>query len=270
MRYRISDLSQMAGISSQTLRRYEEQGIIRSIRDEPNGYRYYRPHDLAAIMRVRMYRGYGFSLHEIERLFQDNLPGTVALFEARIKGLEWEKLFLERRTACAKKQLSDLQDLPNRVGTYTEVVLPPMYGLLYRKNQDMSRDSGLRKAVAQWAEFSPLVQPLLLIDRQDFLDERDRYASGLCIRQEDAQFCGLKPDKYSVKIDGGRCLHTVIRATGSLSFAAEGYLDIFREELVRRGLTLRGDMISSTLLATYTPEGELCHFQRVYLPILSV
>lgn len=61
---RIGNLAQAAGVSCDTLRFYEKQGLIRSTRAE-NGYRTYAPETAQLVGYIRTAQKLGFSLAEI-------------------------------------------------------------------------------------------------------------------------------------------------------------------------------------------------------------
>ena len=61
---RIGTLAEAAGVSCDTLRFYEKQGLIRSSRAE-NGYRQYAPETAQLVIYIRTAQKLGFSLGEI-------------------------------------------------------------------------------------------------------------------------------------------------------------------------------------------------------------
>lgn len=61
---RIGNLAQAAGVSCDTLRFYEKQGLIRSTR-AGNGYRLYAPETAQLVTYIRTAQKLGFSLVEI-------------------------------------------------------------------------------------------------------------------------------------------------------------------------------------------------------------
>ena len=64
--YLIGDMSEIVGISRDTLRFYEKKGIIKS-RKKENGYRYYLEEDILRLMFIVYRRKMNQSLEEIER-----------------------------------------------------------------------------------------------------------------------------------------------------------------------------------------------------------
>ena len=63
--YLIGDMSEIVGISRDTLRFYEKKGIIKA-RKKENGYRYYLEEDLFRLMVILYKRKMNDSLEEIE------------------------------------------------------------------------------------------------------------------------------------------------------------------------------------------------------------
>ena len=63
--YLIGDMSEIVGISRDTLRFYEKKGIIKS-RKKENGYRYYLEEDILRLMFIVYRRKMNQSLEEIE------------------------------------------------------------------------------------------------------------------------------------------------------------------------------------------------------------
>lgn len=76
MTYKIGEVAKLLGISSETVRYYEREGVIQSQKiDQESGYRYYEALDINALMRVRMYRNYGFTLQEAKEMLNTCTAG---------------------------------------------------------------------------------------------------------------------------------------------------------------------------------------------------
>lgn len=67
MKYKISELAKLLGVSTNTVRRYEDMGYISAVRDENSGYRYYNDDDIFSVMNAKMHVKYGFSHEQIAR-----------------------------------------------------------------------------------------------------------------------------------------------------------------------------------------------------------
>lgn len=77
---RIGDFSALSQVPIKTLRYWDEYGLLRPARVDPDtGYRYYAAHQLAQLHRILALKGLGFSLEEVARV----LDATVTAAELR-------------------------------------------------------------------------------------------------------------------------------------------------------------------------------------------
>ena len=68
-RYKIGQIAKLSGLSHRTMRYYEEMGLLLSKRTK-GGQRTYSEQDLVYLKRIVELKGLGFSLSEIERIFE--------------------------------------------------------------------------------------------------------------------------------------------------------------------------------------------------------
>jgi DNA-binding transcriptional MerR regulator len=61
---KIGELSQITGVSIRSLRYYEKQGLITSMR-QPNGYREYTPLTIETVETVKLYLNLGLTTEQI-------------------------------------------------------------------------------------------------------------------------------------------------------------------------------------------------------------
>jgi DNA-binding transcriptional MerR regulator len=108
---RIGALAQEAGVSSDTLRFYEKQGLIRSQRSE-NGYRVFAPETAQLVIYIRTANRLGFTLAEIS----GSMLGIwgAADPDAAVAALLMEKIRLIDERIADMQRLR--QDLAERVG----------------------------------------------------------------------------------------------------------------------------------------------------------
>lgn len=88
---RIGDLSKFSRVSVKTLRYYDEMGLLKPVKvDRFTGYRYYDFEQLPRLYRILALKDLGFSLEEIGRLIESDLPveqmrGMLKLRQAEIR-----------------------------------------------------------------------------------------------------------------------------------------------------------------------------------------
>src|SRR5438105_14016767 len=94
-RYRIGEIAEAAGVSTRTLRYYEELDLLSPSGHSPGGARRYSDADLARVLRIReLQQLVGFNLDEIR---------TIVAAEARLEELRTE--FRTGRSPSRDRQL---------------------------------------------------------------------------------------------------------------------------------------------------------------------
>src|SRR4051794_40939214 len=94
-RYRIGEIAEAAGVSTRTLRYYEELGLVSPSGHSPGGARRYSDADLARVLRIReLQQLVGFNLDEIR---------TIVAAEDRLEELRTE--FRSGHSPQREKQL---------------------------------------------------------------------------------------------------------------------------------------------------------------------
>lgn len=77
----IGEFSKKTGISKRMIRFLDDKKILEPIRcDDQNGYRYYEESQIQTAMNIRILQEYGFSLREIQKIF-DECPTGVEFLE---------------------------------------------------------------------------------------------------------------------------------------------------------------------------------------------
>ena len=80
---RISDVARACGVSADTIRWYEKQGVLGPVRRERNGYRVYGAETIERVRVVRRAIAVGFSVAELARLFRQRAAGRPPCREVR-------------------------------------------------------------------------------------------------------------------------------------------------------------------------------------------
>ncbi|HEY2420837.1 MAG TPA: MerR family transcriptional regulator [Neobacillus sp.] len=92
MEYTVQKLGKLAGISTRTLRYYDEIGILKPARINSSGYRIYGQAEVDRLQQILFYRELGVSLDSIKNIVTaPSFDGAIALKEHREKLLEKRK-----------------------------------------------------------------------------------------------------------------------------------------------------------------------------------
>lgn len=109
--YTISDLAQEFGVTTRTLRHYEDQGLVTPAREGIN--RIYSHRDRVRLKLALRGKRLGFSLSEIRELFQ-----LYDLANDERRQLEEFAVKLERRRAQLEQQREDVEIMLNEINFF--------------------------------------------------------------------------------------------------------------------------------------------------------
>ena len=99
---KIGEFARICGTSTQTIRYYDQEGILRAdYVDWESGYRYYKPEKLTVYRKIMEYKDAGFTLEEIKQLLSASY-GQEALFKEKAQELEAEEAIIRTRKAKLK------------------------------------------------------------------------------------------------------------------------------------------------------------------------
>jgi DNA-binding transcriptional MerR regulator len=85
---RIGELARLAGVTSRTIRHYEQEGLLRPPRRNASGYRLYPPTTLLEVAEIRRLRAVGLSVAEIASLRRTGDADQRVALIARLRDLE--------------------------------------------------------------------------------------------------------------------------------------------------------------------------------------
>ena len=100
---RIGEFSRLAQVSADTLRYYDECGLLRPTHtDRANGYRYYAVGQLPRLNRILALKDLGFSLDQIARVLDDGLPPAEIRGMLRLKQADVQQVVASEQARLAR------------------------------------------------------------------------------------------------------------------------------------------------------------------------
>lgn len=88
MEYSIKEVSEIAGISTRTLRYYDQIGLLSSNRENYNNYRVYKQEDIDLLQQILLYKELGFKLHEIKKLLTSYDYDPIIIMQNHLNNLK--------------------------------------------------------------------------------------------------------------------------------------------------------------------------------------
>lgn len=96
MEYTIQKLAKLAGISTRTLRYYDEIGLLRPSRISSSGYRIYGKNEVDMLQHILFYKEMGLELSKIKEAVLDPKFDRVSVLKTHLDRLEEKKRQIER------------------------------------------------------------------------------------------------------------------------------------------------------------------------------
>lgn len=171
MEYTVQKLGKLAGVSTRTLRYYNEIGLLEPARKNSSGYRIYGQAEVDKLQQILFYRELGVDLEKIKRIVNDpSFDGPLALKQHRQQLLEKRRQldFLitnVENTISAVEGKSQMKDTEKFKGFKQQLIddNEKQYGEEIRGKYgdatvDQSNAKMLNMSEAKYAEFKRLEQ----------------------------------------------------------------------------------------------------------------
>ena len=109
MEYSIKELSKLAGVSTRTLRYYDQIDLLKPAHITEAGYRYYGQEEVAILQQILFYRERGFELKTIQKIIYDSHFDMLTAMEEHLLELEKQKASTESLIQTVKKTISHMK-----------------------------------------------------------------------------------------------------------------------------------------------------------------
>ncbi len=106
MEYYIKNLSKISGVSTRTLRYYDEIGLLKPIRINSSNYRIYGQEEVDKLQQIMFYKELDIPLEDIKKIFEDNNFSSLKALESHLEDLVEKKNRLEGLISSVKKTIS--------------------------------------------------------------------------------------------------------------------------------------------------------------------
>lgn len=234
-RYHTKEVSRNLGFTRETLRYYEELGLIRPQRGENGQYREFDFFDISRLMAIDFYKKRGFSPLEIKKLMQ--LPDT----ESYSVSMKQQTEALQNTILSLQEMLERLREaqifLDNNDGQMGSFSVKNMPRYCVRETLD---------AVSHFEEYQDKVLRHLNLEREDVLsnmvrkvvfDENGYKGSEICLVKPAQEDC---PDGDRSLLETGRCLYTAFAADNQDNSVMKSMFILCHEWAAEHGETFRG------------------------------
>lgn len=274
-KYRIGDISKLLGIPVQTLRYYEEQGIIHPEKDEKSGYRYYDAWELNSLMDSLYYRSLDFSLKETEQILnEDNREEICRKYtEQEAKILHQIEEYKSKLEAISQKR-QQMQTFMGDLNQFKECQCPGLLFFRHRLKDRFQSAEGvedfneLKPGMKEWVERIPHIEPTFMIPKSSLQEddkENLKYWWGWSMPIGEALQEGMEPSSTNEYLPSCHCVYTVFQAgeegTFSSAFSGSAY-----QKVVDKGYVVNGNPIGRLILKEHD-KGQYHRYFETWIPV---
>lgn len=157
---KIGDVAKILGISSQTIRKYEDLKIIRVVKDELTGYRFFNIGSLNRALRVRFYRKALFDLTTATQLVESNDLHFVREKVEHQRLHILKKIEKDQRICARLEELQALiSSIPQQMDRHRLAPCPGFYYLPYYCHERIVQEPKAAHIFAAMVDLMPLSTP---------------------------------------------------------------------------------------------------------------
>ena len=262
--YRIGEVAEIMGLSSETIRYYERKGIIDPLKDRSSGYRSFSSDETFLLSRLRMYMLSGFSVDETIPMLQDATPyGVLQHIANKTIELDQQMTELQHKKAALVRWLSQINDGITQLGQFIMGYRPAIYVAHTFDDGKAIKEMAESGMIRDWINMAPLSMNGSIIR----LDEDYKvvfYHEAMCLLQSDAHLFHIVESKYVELLPACPCLHyaTVLTDRDSITRTLQTLTDY----IDAHAFVLKGDIMS--ICSIITNVNRVNHYYtEYYIPI---
>lgn len=166
----VKELSQLAGVSVQTLHHYEKIGLLIPSERTASGYRVYSEQDLLHLQQIIALKFFGFELKQIKALLADQ-NGAQKLFSKQAFLLEQKAHALLDASNTLKSIISEI-DADKSIPWKTLIQLIEVYRMTQQLEHTWVKDIFTPEELKQYAEFEAEVLAKANADQKAEFEKR--------------------------------------------------------------------------------------------------
>lgn len=202
-KYLVNELASITGMTRDTLRYYEQQGLIQPKKNQYNNYREFEFNDIYRLMAIDFYRKRDFSIKEIRDL-QDNSQFSFMKQTIRKKRIEVETAILQHKIKLEKlKKLADFCENVEECLNQISIKRMPLFEVVDHFS-DFSSCKEYNKIVNQCEEETDM---LSMVIRSYNFDSQGIKSSRFLIVKE---ILDDRITEEAVYLNFPKCLYTVV------------------------------------------------------------
>lgn len=197
MNYKVSDLSKILDISSNTVRRYEGMGYLSPDRMDANGYRVYGAGDVTKMIIINNYRKLGFSHAEIARIFKGSYHEKIELYEERLAAMDKELELLSGLRHMLKDDLALMKKIEAVQDGFYQRDCVPMNYVLYSENGELLKEDERLDTIQEYFYNATELRYIYIFKKGEIEQGIFNCNEGIAVKDVHMERFGLKLNEYT-------------------------------------------------------------------------
>lgn len=271
-RYRIGEVSKILNIPVETIRFFEQKGVIHPVKDEWTNYRYYNMHDVNRLLEYRKYRELEFSLNEsVDIMKNTNFNCFIEKLHEKQEEAERKARYYELKSIKLQNYQNVLKNMPLIIGEYPIVNRPEGYYFIQRYYDaggfHSERAEDLEGCFDEIMKYYTFVENIFRVRKEWFYSQRqiEEFQWGFTIKKKWADALELQISPRMEHITPAKSIYTILQVEGNQFFRPELLQPIF-QHMERQGYVLDGDVFGNHI-ATVQEQGKELRYMEVWVPI---
>ncbi|WP_284645750.1 MerR family transcriptional regulator [Paenibacillus silviterrae] len=270
MKYKISELATLLNVTTNTIRRYEKMGYIRSKRSENSNYRYYNEDDLSTFMNVRLLRKYGFTHIEIGNMKNSDMAGLISEYEKRMKEFDEQISYLTNLRHRLKDDLVLMKKADEMKQLCYIRDCNALSYVLYQSGDKILTEPQRITAIQDYLYSSPEVVQMYLIRQEDVEKDCIVLNAGWAMKTAHLDRYQIKENEYTERYEQRKSLISVAKFPVNKERNVKD--DLLKEPtkyMKDHNLKMNGDIIG-IIIANVIEDGQEMQYVLIGVPITEV
>lgn len=253
MRYLTNDLAKLLGVSTNTIRRYENDGFFRSKRD-PANYRYYEEYDIRKAAVIRLYIKCGFSLDEIRTMMNNQNENIQKMYINKLEDIDKQIERLKRLRHWLKDNIELMNTINKLRDDFFIMNCPALRYVIYSIGDNILKENDRFDTVKYFMYEAPEVQLINLFRFENLKDGIFTAYTGWAIKEIDIEKFHMEDmistNKYIEFYPSVKCIYGTIEISldevynkNKLNNARKEYLKKVKAYLNKNNYFISGDMV---------------------------
>lgn len=184
MKYKVSDLSKILGVTTNTIRSYEKEGYIKSERDESN-YRWYKSFDICRTAVIRLFIKCGFAHADIKQILDSTADTKHNICTNQLDAIDKELKRLHFLRHWLKDNIQLMDTIKNIGDGFTTMDCPALKYIIYSKGDKILGEVKRLNTINDFMYNIPEIQLIKLFKLKDLNDNKFICYNGWAMKEID-------------------------------------------------------------------------------------